>query len=68
MNMAIASVKKNDRRVQMIPAGKGCWLTVQRLPAGAYRFEYLADGRRGADRAAFGMAVEPPQPLCGRAA
>jgi hypothetical protein len=68
MIMATPIAKHDDRRLQMIPAGQGCWLTVQRLPAGSFRFRYLADARRSANRPIFGIEAEPPLPLRGRAA
>jgi hypothetical protein len=49
----------SENQLQMIPAGKGYWLAVMRLPAGSYRFRYLADGQWYTDYAAFGLQPGP---------
>ena len=44
-------------QLRMVPGGDGHWVLKLRLPAGDYRFRYVADGVWYTDFAAFG--VEP---------
>ena len=46
-------------QLKMLSAGQGYWVLKLRLPAGDYRFRYVADGAWYTDFAAFG--VEPGQ-------
>jgi len=41
--------------LEMEPQADGWWRAATRLPAGEYRFRYLADGQQYADFAAFGV-------------
>jgi len=46
-----------EKDLPMAPTAEGYWLARMRLPAGEFKFRYLADGEWFTDFAAFG--VEP---------
>ncbi len=52
----------NDWNPSVLPMRKGnhgCWTCRLRLDPGVYRFQYLADGKRYLDFAAFGVERGP---------
>ena len=49
----------NAGQVRMVPSGGGYWVAVLRLPEGAYKFRYSADGQWFLDYASFGIEEGP---------
>lgn len=48
-----------EGELAMAPSKDGYWTTKMRLPAGEFRFRYLADGEWFTDYAAFGVEPGP---------
>ncbi len=51
-----------DDGIEMEPVSGGLWEARLRLPAGTYRFKYVADGQWYADYASFGLQHGPHGP------
>jgi 1,4-alpha-glucan branching enzyme len=49
----------SSRPIEMRPAGNGWWTAVAHLPAGEYRFKYVADGTWYPDYASHGLEPSP---------